>query len=279
MTLLMYAWFLLMLIWWIEPFRLSIPKRMNPGEELELWLGKRGSEDQGNSVFPEYKFYSDLTATILEMMRRFGGSTRESLSYVREGLQQDLQFEKKIKEVRLGTLFQMLLMTLITWGFIYCSLQVTEAEVGGIKLLGIFCWQSIGLLLLPMLINFFRKRYFHSIGKIWKTLFILKSLERTPLPRSEVFRLSEIQDIESISNGKLSPVIQKIKKLCHDSLKIGRSYETDLKNLMEELRFIENWHFSLFEKRLGGVKLFLLGFFFLPSYLSFIIILIGSLNL
>jgi len=279
MNLLLYTGILLALLWWIEPFSFPFVHRKNPGDALELWLGQRGLERKEEGQLPPYKFYSELIVTILETMRKFGGSTKEALLFVREGLQQDLQFEKRIKELRLGTLLQMFLMALITWLFIYFSLKVTEVTVMKMGLLGIFLWQLLGLLLLPLLMGYFRKRYFHHIGRIWKTLFILKSLERTPLPRSEVFRLSGIQDIESISSKKLGPVVLKIKRLCHDCLKLGKSYETDLKNLMEELRFIENWHFSLFEKRLGGIKLLLLGLFFLPSYLGFIILLIGSLNL
>jgi hypothetical protein len=60
-------------------------------------------------------------------------------------------------------------------------------------------------------------------------------------------------------------------------LKLGSSYEEDLKYLMEELRFQEKWHFELFEKRLTVIKLALLSLFFLPSYLAFIFLLLSDL--
>lgn len=279
MNLLVYIGILLMLLWWIEPYSKPLIMRAGPGEELERWLAQMGQGNREERGLPSYKFYSGLITTLLEVMRRFGGTTKEALLFLREGLQYDLQFEKKISELRNGTFFQMFIMASITWGFIYFALMITQTQISQTKLLGIFSWQLMGFLLLPFLINSLRKRYLSDIGQVWKTLYVLKSLERTPLSRSEVLRLSELQELEGLKNKKLLPIIQKIKRLGQDCLKLGKSYDSDLKNLMEELRFMENWHFSLFEKRLTGIKLLLLGFFFLPSYLVFIILLIGSLNL
>lgn len=279
MNLLVYTGILLMLLWWIEPYSKPLIMRAGPGEELERWLAQMGQGNREERGLPSYKFYSGLITTLLEVMRRFGGTTKEALLFLREGLQYDLQFEKKISELRNGTFFQMFIMASITWGFIYFALMITQTQISQTKLLGIFSWQLMGFLLLPFLINSLRKRYFSDIGQVWKTLYVLKSLERMPLSRSEVLRLSDLQELEGLKNKKLLPIIQKIKRLGQDCLKLGKSYDSDLKNLMEELRFMENWHFSLFEKRLTGIKLLLLGFFFLPSYLVFIILLIGSLNL
>ena len=69
----------------------------------------------------------------------------------------------------------------------------------------------------------------------------------------------------------------KLKTTCQNTLKMGISYEDDVKYLMGELRFQEKWHFELFEKRLVVIKLVLLSVFFLPSYLSFIFLLLGDL--
>ena len=69
----------------------------------------------------------------------------------------------------------------------------------------------------------------------------------------------------------------KLKETCQKALKIGSSYDDEVKYLMEELRFQEKWHFELFEKRLTVIKLSLLSVFFLPSYLAFIFLLLGDL--
>jgi hypothetical protein len=68
-----------------------------------------------------------------------------------------------------------------------------------------------------------------------------------------------------------------LRATCERILKVGGSYDLEVRNLMEELRFQEKWHFELFEKRLTVIKLGILSIFLLPSYLMFIFLLLGDL--
>lgn len=273
------------LVLWVEGpymfFSNSLIIRKNPGTELENWLkrfnwGNR-QEIQDPGKLPVYKFYSDVVEVLLQLARRMGGNYQESLLYLREGLQSDRQFEKKIREATLGMYLQMFLMMALTWLFIFCSLQLVEVRMKTLHLVFILLWQLSGMALLPLVLRTMRKFYFGDLGKIWKMLFVLKSLMKVPLARSEILTLAGVQELNHIKQKSLKEVVIKLKELCHKILKIGSSFEEDLKYLMGEVRFLEKWHFELFEKRLTVIKLVLLSVFFLPSYLAFIFLLLGDL--
>lgn len=285
MSYIFYFFLICFLIYWMEqPYHIipnSLITRRNSALELENWLksfnwGQR-QEIQNTGQLPRYKFYTEVVEVLLEIARRMGGNYQDSLLFLREGLQNDRQFEKKIKESILGIWLQMGLMMGLTWIFIFGALNLVEVRVEWTHLFFIFLWQGIGLSTLPYLLKYFRKKYFGDIGKIWKMLFILSSLAKIPLPRSEILAFAGIQELNLIQQKSLEQIVQKLKEACQKSLKIGTSYETEVKYLMEELRFQEKWHFELFEKRLTVIKLSLLSLFFLPSYLAFIFLLLGDL--
>jgi hypothetical protein len=285
MSTLFYILLILLLVFWLEmpqflPINLLIVRK-DPAADLEEWLksfnwGQR-SQLTPETKLPQYKFYSEVVELLLSLARKMGGSYQESILYLRQGLLGDRQFEKKFKEIVQGIWLQMVMMMVLTWGFIMVSLIIVDVKVSIGKLVLIFVWQSIGLSILPIVLKHYRQKFFGDIGKFWKILYVLNSLVRVPLSRSEVLGLAQVTELKNMTQKSLQPLIEKLKESCQRSLKLGQSYEEDVKSLMEELRFQEKWHFELFEKRLVVVKLGLLAIFFLPSYLAFIFLLLGDL--
>lgn len=285
MAYLIYFAVIMILIYWVElPYSIlpnSLIIRKNPAEELETWLKKfnfgNRQELSDPGKLPRYKFYTEVVEVLLQLARKMGGSYQEAILFLREGLQVDRQFEKKIREATLGMWLQMALMMALTWTFIFSALSLVDVKVSPSKLIIIFLWQAAGLSVLPFLLKYFRQKYFGDIGKIWKMLFVLRSLVKVPLSRTEVLTIAGVQELNSIKQKSLLTLVTKLKETCQKTLKVGTSYEEDVKYLMEELRFQEKWHFELFEKRLTVIKLALLSVFFLPSYLAFIFLLLGDL--
>ena len=285
MSYILYLIVIVALIIWLEtpqfvPANLLI-MRKHPADELEAWLKKFnwGSRQEITEVtrLPIYKFYTEIVEVILNLARKMGGNYQESLLFLREGLQVDRQFEKKIKEATLGIWLQMGLMMGLTWIFIFGALSLVDVKVSSLYLFCIFLWQAVGLSLLPFVLTWLRKKYFGDIGCLWKMLFVLNSLGKVPLSRTEIFTLAGVGELKNITQKSLAGLVLKLKETCQKALKIGGSYEEEVKYLMEELRFQEKWHFELFEKRLVVIKLTLLSIFFLPSYLAFIFLLLGDL--
>ena len=285
LSLIIYSTLIFALVHWLEGVPMVFPNPLiinkNAGEELEAWLkrfnwGNR-QELQTPGRLPLYKFYTEVVEILLSLARKMGGSYQDSMLFLREGLQADRQFEKKLKEIVLGTWLQMLMMVVLTWGFILGALCLVEIKISVFKLALIASWQGIGLSLLPFVISFFRRRFFHDMGKLWKILYVLRSLVKVPLSRSEILTIAGVGELKTIRQKSLFHIVEKLKETCQKALQMGGSYEEEVLSLMTELRFQEKWHFELFEKRLMVIKLGLMSIFFLPSYLAFIFLLLGDL--
>lgn len=280
-----YFLIICILVLWVEGMTFSTTNSLNikrnPGEELEEWLKKfrfgNRSELSEKAELPQYKFYSEVVEVLLSLARKMGGNYQEALLYLREGLQSDRRFEKKLKELTLGTWMQMGMVLFLTWAFIIGAMTLVDVNIPFSRLVLIGIWQALGFSSLPLLMKYFRQRLFGDIGKLWKMLYVLSSLSRVPLSRSEVFNLAQVQELNLIKQKNLLALVEKLKDTCHKALKMGGSYDEEVKYLMDELRFQEKWHFELFEKRLTVIKLGLLAIFFLPSYLAFIFLLLGDL--
>lgn len=285
LSVILYVLILVILVLWVESQAAILPNSLiikkNAGEELEKWLKSfrwQSRHEPGVHVsLPTYKFYTEIVELILSLSRKVGGTYHDAILFLREGLQSDRQFEKKLKEMIMGTWLQMGMMMLLTWGFIFGALSLVEVKVSPFKLIMIFVWQCIGLSLLPVLLKFYRKRFFADIGKLWKMLYVLRSLVKVPLSRTEILSIAGVGEIKMIKQKTLSHIVEKLKDTCQKALQMGGSYEEEVMNLMNELRFQEKWHFELFEKRLMVIKLGLMSLFFLPSYLAFIFLLLGDL--
>lgn len=285
LSVIIYSLVIIGLVYWVEAQSMTLPNsliiRKKPAEELETWLKKfnwgNRQELQAPGKLPIYKFYSEVVEILLSLARKMGGSYQDSLLFLREGLQADRQFEKKLKEIILGTWLQMTMMVVLTWSFIFGALFLVDIKVAPLKLLLIALWQGIGMWLLPFVISYFRKRFFVDIGKLWKMLYVLRSLTKVPLSRTEILTIAGVTEIKTIKQKTLSHIVDKLKETCQKALQMGGSYEEEVMALMSELRFQEKWHFELFEKRLMVIKLGLMSIFFLPSYLAFIFLLLGDL--
>ena len=284
-SVLLYILIIMILIWWVESQLTLLPNSLilkkNAAEELENWLKRFNwtsrHEPSVHGRLPTYKFYTEIVELILNLSRKVGGTYQDSILFLREGLQSDRQFEKKLKEMIMGTWMQMGMMMLLTWGFIFGAISLVEVKVSPLKLMMIAGWQGIGLSLLPVLLKFYRKKFFADIGKLWKMLYVLRSLVKVPLSRTEILTIAGVAEIKNIQQKTLSHIVEKLKETCQRALQMGGSYEEEVHCLMNELRFQEKWHFELFEKRLMVIKLALMSLFFLPSYLAFIFLLLGDL--
>lgn len=271
-----YSIWLALLYYCLRP--VAKVKKYPPGEELFYWLKKFNWErrDSNSGHLPQYKFYSDLVNLLLEMSRRFGGQYKEAFLSIKESLNQDLQFEKKLKEFIWGSYFQKFCIFAMSWGFIFFAQELTEVKLDFRVYLSIFSWQSIGILIFPLTCFYLKRYYFLGIGQLWLSLYVLKALSSVNLSRSEVFKLARIYQLQTIKHKNLETIVHKLQTCCELSLKQGGSYLKDVEELISECRFIEKWHVELFEKRLNALKLLILSIFFLPSYLAFIYFLLNS---
>jgi hypothetical protein len=277
-VLLYTSWLLGVFLYFQKAMPMSFKKSRGPGEELLEWVKKFNwaRRDIDQHQIPEYKFFTDLINLLLEMSRRYGGQYKEALISVRESLGADIQFEKKLKEFIWASYFQKSCIFILSWGFIMLATSMTDIQLDFSVYIGIFSWQVMGLLLFPFICRKLKNYYFNGIGKVWLSLYVLRSLSSAGLARSEIFKLAKINELQSVKHKNLESLVGKLQDTCELSLKQGGSYLKEVEELSQECRFIEKWHLELFEKRLGAFKLAILGGFFLPSYLGFMYFLLSS---
>ena len=203
---------------------------------MESWLKNfqwgNKNELQGVQYLPKYKFYTEVIEVLLNLARKMGGNYQESLLFLREGLQSDRQFEKKIREAVIGTWLQIGMIMGLTWMFIAGALSLIDVKISVVKLLVILLWQSVGCSLLPFLLGHLRTKYFGDIGKIWKMLYVLRSLAKVPLSRTEILTLATVGELKGIKQKSLESIVEKLKDTCQKALKLGGNYEEDVKYLM-----------------------------------------------
>ncbi len=284
MQIFFYFIFLFFFIPWIEKLQFHLivfSKKTHPSLELENWLrgfewGKYLNQEESFKL-PNYKFYTSLIEIILNFSRTYGGRYKDIFLILREALRFDSQFEKRLKDIILGTYFQIIVISILTWGFIFLVWYLTRIRLSFGQHLFLIVWQFIGVSLIPYFSSSLRKKYFSDIGQLWHVLFSLYSLQFLPIPRTEVFKLSGVQNLKKIKQKSVGHIVEKIHVICEEATKKGQNYEEDLKLAMDELRFTEKWHCELFEKRMVILKLVILSLFFLPSYLMFIFFILGHL--
>ena len=284
-AIIFYSLMIVSLVYWMVPVPLTLSNllitKRNYAVELEGWLKKFSWENRQEltnpGALPAYKFYTEIVEILLALARKVGGSYQDSILFLREGLQADQQFEKKLKEIILGAWLQMALLIFLTWSFIGGALFLVEITISPLRLILIASWQVIGLLLLPRAVGYYREKFFSDIGKMWKILYILRALNKVPLSRAEIFSFAGVVELNHIKQNSLASIVDKLKDSCQRTLQKGISYEEDVLSLMAELRFQEKWHFELFEKRLTVIKLGLMAIFFLPTYLAFVFLLLNDL--
>lgn len=275
-----YLFILLFLSIWIDKTFNDSTK--NSGRvDLEDWMNHfewgKGDIQQEINRLPRYKFYSDLIELILKYARTYGGKYQDSFLLIKDSVRSDMQFEKKMKELILSNLMQMLMILLITWGFIFSVQNFGNVHVSKLSLAFVGLWQFLGMMILPLGITYYRKIFFQDIAVLWKFYYSLNCLIHIPFSRSELFNISGIQSLKKIKQKSLHFLVNKSFVMGQDVLKKGSPFEERLQSLMQELKFIEKWHFELFEKRLGVIKLVILGAFLLPSYLLFIFFILQHL--
>lgn len=278
LSVFLYSSWLLAVCYGFQRTRKSRKRFLGPGEELLDWVKKFNWErrEQDKYQIPDYKFFSGLINLLLEMSRRFGGQYKDALMSVRESLSADIQFEKKLKEFIWGSYFQKGSIFVLSWAFILIATSMTSIKLGLNVYVGIFCWQCFGLLLFPVICQRLKSYYFDGIGKLWLSLYVLKSLSSAGLSRSEIFKLARINELNQVKHPNLESLVLKLQDTCEISLKQGGSYLKEVEELSQECKFLEKWHLELFEKRLSAFKLGILGGFFLPSYLGFVYFLLRS---
>lgn len=281
MNIIYYFIFILLLAIWATTTSKSVILVKSNGQGLEEWLKKfhwSGPALQTKLELPRYKFFTELIEILLSMARQWGAQYQQVFLTLREILHQDLQFEKQLKDFIQGCWFQMLFIVMMSWLFIILGMSWVGLDFPMKYLMGIGCWQLIGMGVFFLGLKQLKKYFLDPLGKFWRSLICLRSLAETALPRSEVVRLSQIKELDQIEAREWSDFKIKLQHLAQWMLGHGQSPIKEINYLIDELRFLEKHQIQKFQKMSHVLKFTVLVVFFIPAYFAFLFIIFSSLG-
>ncbi len=269
--------------WWFSLPLLTKPTRaQSKADKLNLWLqewqllSSRGQGLNTLSEVPDYKFFSRLALSGLRHARTYGKFPRELLWEWREGLNRESSFDKKQRELLLGSLFQFALFSVIIWLFIFMTGKQFIALSSSILSLILFLHVA-GFLSFAPLIIYLQKRTLKGLPEMLESLYVLKSLSQAGLSVTQVIQESKLELIPQSLPVEQQNLAIKLKDLAKIYQSQGATVALEAKILVDEAWFLRSHLMQKLTTRLEAYKLLWLIVFFGSSYGLFLMNLVGEL--
>ena len=242
------------------------------GEELVEIVGRlrfiQDLSELGQLTVPQFKFYTAIVLKILKHQKEYGAPIRQSLGFIRQELEIDLRFEKKLKAVISGHIFQILFLLLIIWSFVFISefiLQVTN-----INKLPILVFHIVGCLTYFLLSKIIYKKIFSPYEYLLYSGHHLISLLQIGISQNEVLQSLADEKFISLNKSKWSFVLKRWISLI-EKLQMGKeSLLQEAIDWVSEVIFIREQDFEKYLKIQKNLILVIITVFFLPSYLWYL---------
>lgn len=235
---------------------------------IEMELLTKGS--LGRYELPQYKFYTALSGKILDFARRFGSPLRTTILELREALAKDLNFESKIRKELWGGLAQFIMVGSVTWFFVGLSVSLLELHLAfGTLILMIFL-QGLGVLAYFLLFYYCRRRNFRYFPQIFSSFYGLLILAEAGLSVRLSLQESGIVEILGFKDKRFIFLFSRGRDLLERWQNKGVPLKTELKELIQQVRNLEEEAFEGFLKALGIGKFLILCLGFLSAYFVYL---------
>lgn len=248
-------------------------KKANELYSQLLYLNTRLLKGSTNFELAQYKFFTEVIGILLKSSKSYGTKIGVFLPEIKKALINDIRFEKKIRSEFYGGLFQMFLV--LSFGVIFTlslEFQLSKPLSLGDYTLAITL-SCLGFFLYLLSFVLVKEFIFKGVETYLMVLYRVKVLIYAKIPLSSVQSEAEVS---SLSGDKaLAPLKQRLYLILENIKEMGRVDEADVNMLLEEMWFVADLKFEKFIKYLSGLKLFIIVFFFLSSFL---IILVQSLE-
>jgi hypothetical protein len=231
--------------------------------------------DVDASVLPQYKDYTQQLELLLSLHRRLGIPLKQALATWRESLIQERQKNRRLKRHRTQGFAQAIVMALMTWAFIGTSRYLLEMSVDirvtllclGLPALGIGCY--------VWLIRYWERRYFKALKALRHSLTRLLVLKQTGLSCSEVLTHCSLDQLSPKPPASMREVQEQFLSLLGSWRKRGTPLTDEGASMLKEIDFLMEEAGERLMQVEGGLKLFVLMFFFLVPYLLYLLALIS----
>ncbi|MBT5094197.1 MAG: hypothetical protein HOM21_08145 [Halobacteriovoraceae bacterium] len=236
-----------------------------PGEQLVEYL----SGSPGAGAVPRFSFYSSLVEEMLSHGRHLGAPLKVPLNRLKQDLQHELRWRKKLSAAIVGGYFQFILAFLIAWVFMYIGQKMVEREMPG-KIMSVFLIQGVGFVFFWVMDKFIRALIFKNFSLLYKNLMTFHCLSQVSLSQEVILAHVDMRQIHTCKTRWSQPILWRFEAGLRRWRDEGRGISELLNEILIELQFLWQERFELYLKLLNGSKFFCLSFFFLGSYLYFL---------
>jgi len=231
----------------------------------------------GEISLPQYKFYTDIVNELILTARKFGTPISKSITEIKKALTQDMNFEKKIRSMLLGGIYQMLLISGFAWIFYFFARVEVGINISTWDLSIVILIQVLGLLVFIVLFVLLKTKSFGPWQQYLMSLYKLRAMINAQMPISLI---SKKIDFNQLKDSKyLSPIKLRIHTLVDQVKDLGYVDQRDYDDLIGEMWYLGEFNFEQFLKHLNGAKLLVITCFSLPSYLYVLYLFLNALNL
>ena len=217
------------------------------------------------SDLSQYKFYTDLVKELLASAIRHGTTIKKFLPEIKQGLVKDIQYAKKINSFYLGGVYQIFLISIFGFIFIYVMENQLNISIKNESLILPVSLQVLGITFFTIGFFFLKKIKFFPLIRYLKSFYKLRVLVDSG---SSLKKIAQSISADSLSSAK---DLVYFKKRIELQLQVIRnSGQLDRKEI--ELYINEMWQmldfkFEEFSQELNVLKLLVLCFFSLSGYL------------
>lgn len=236
----------------------------------------KGSYNQNKPV-PSYKFYSKIIGELLRARKNFGCEIEGVLVELRKYLRLDLKEARKIKDSFYGGTYQYVFLCIFLYVFVFLLKKIVNIELDYLKLIFILIYHSFGLLIYFFACKLIQRAEFKYFDSYFNTVYLLRSLLLVSRPISEVIDRIKVSKL-AINNNFINindRLITLLRQLKHS----GKLNLLDLDNLILEVWDTFEIKVESYERKITVLKLLLMSFFILPSFLFIIFCMISAMNL
>ena len=238
------------------------PLSLNKEEKLEL---------------PLFKFYTPLLQKMFSLRQSYGGRWSHCLKSLRSGLIKHGQFDREVEKEIWGSLFQFLMVSAITWSFIFLTGQIAQIRISPASLFIIGFLQVVG----AILFLFFSKRVeahcFKGFSHYFASLYSLMAFSTSGVSIRESLEQSGFQELKNIQGQKFKTLRVRLQRSVDEWRHKGIPIKAELEEVIEEVWFLQNQEFIHYKKLLNGLKFVLLVCFYLGAYLIFLFCLFSQI--
>jgi hypothetical protein len=195
-----------------------------------------------------------------------GADIFEGLKTIRSGLTLEIKNEMKVRSVESASIYQYLVLTVVTWVFVLILRQQVAVDV--FFLIGVsFFLQVMGLMIHFALKKTIKARLFKDFDRYFEVLYSLKALCSIEIPISSLMERAGVTSLQKSPAKVLVPIHERLMVIVRSQLQGGQDPRTDLQNLSDELWHLRESCLEQYFKSLMVLRYSMVFLFYLPSFL------------